>query len=261
MKKHITRFESLARRLIEGSFARLLGGRLEAAEVAVHLARAIEEHKQDQRAPDIFQIYVHPADQAAILQQSPQLPQELAAYVLRLAQQADLLLADYPLVQLLADEELSRRQLRVTAVHSTVVDEASTQLYDQEAAVDNVRAAVQAMDAFLILDGKKHVPLRRPIINLGRRTDNDIVLDSSAVSRRHAQIRWRYGRFVLYDLANKGSTLVNNAPVTECVLQTGDVITLSNVLLIYGEGRDKPQRPFADADDMENTALMPDGHQ
>lgn len=256
MKKHITRFESLARNLIEGSFSRLLGGRLEAAEVAVHLAQAIEEHKVDQQAPDTYQIYLHPEEKEAILSQSPYLERELAAYVLRLAQQADLHLADYPVVQLLTDERVMQRQIRVTAVYRTTADE-STQLYPQEPAADNIKAALSRVDAFLILDGKKHVPLSRPITNLGRRTDNDIVLDSATVSRHHAQIRWRYGRFVLYDLANKGSTLVNGTSVTECVLQAGDVIALSNTLLIYGEGRSDDALPFTASDAVEDTAAMP----
>ncbi|MBE2201455.1 MAG: DUF3662 domain-containing protein [Anaerolinea sp.] len=256
MKKHITRFETLARRLIEGSFTRLFSEQLETAEVAARLARAIEEHKIDGRAPDTYHIYLFPADHEAILQGSPRLAQELAAYARQLAQQAGLQLAEYPLVQVTADAALARRQVRVTAAHTTVIDE-STQIYTQEPLVDKAQAALLQLDAFLIVDGKKHIPLARPITSLGRRTDNDIVLDSAAVSRLHAQIRWRYGRFILYDLANKGSTLVNSAPVTECALQAGDVIALSDVLLIYGEGRDKPQRPLTAVDDVENTALMP----
>jgi pSer/pThr/pTyr-binding forkhead associated (FHA) protein len=101
-------------------------------------------------------------------------------------------------------------------------------------------ADIAAMDAYLIVDGQRHVPLNKPVISLGRNIDNDVVLDAPTVSRQHAQIRWRYGRFILYDVSNRGRTQVNNQTVNEMVLQSGDVISLSDVKLIYGEG--EPQR-------------------
>lgn len=82
-------------------------------------------------------------------------------------------------------------------------------------------------------------------MTIGRRIDNDIVIESPSISRRHAQIRWRYGRFVIYDLGSRGGTKVNGERVTESVLHNGDVISLSQVPLIYGEGlsEDERERP------------------
>jgi pSer/pThr/pTyr-binding forkhead associated (FHA) protein len=103
-------------------------------------------------------------------------------------------------------------------------------------------AELMAVDAYLIVDGGQHVALERPLLTIGRRTDNDLVLDAPTVSRRHAQIRWRYGRFVLYDLSGRpGRTLVNSQAITEYALQSGDVISLANAKLIYGEGDDERQ--------------------
>src|SRR4030067_989406 len=48
--------------------------------------------------------------------------------------------------------------------------------------------------AFLILDNGQHFPLDRPGINIGRRIDNQIVLEDQHVSRTHAQLRVRDGR-------------------------------------------------------------------
>ena len=39
----IARFEALAERLVEGTFARLFAGRLRPLEVATHLTRALED--------------------------------------------------------------------------------------------------------------------------------------------------------------------------------------------------------------------------
>jgi pSer/pThr/pTyr-binding forkhead associated (FHA) protein len=89
--------------------------------------------------------------------------------------------------------------------------------------------------AFVVIDGQRHVELARPLITVGRQLDNDIVLDAPSVSRHHAQLRWRYGRFVIYDLGSQQGTWVNGQMVTEHVLQAGDVIWLSTVAMIYGE--------------------------
>jgi pSer/pThr/pTyr-binding forkhead associated (FHA) protein len=98
------------------------------------------------------------------------------------------------------------------------------------------------------------VALNRPVLTLGRRAENDIVLPVSSVSREHAQIRWRFGRFVIYDLGSRAGTLVNGEPVSECVLHPGDIVTLSTVKLVYGEGEgDTGPRPQRDG----ATAVLP----
>jgi hypothetical protein len=99
-------------------------------------------------------------------------------------------------------------------------------------------AALLEVDAFLIIEGGRHVPLDKPVITIGRRSDNDIIVDATAVSRQHAQIRWRFGRFVLYDTSSRGRTKVNGVRVKEQVLQSGDVVALSDVLIVYAEGSD-----------------------
>ena len=90
-------------------------------------------------------------------------------------------------------------------------------------------------NAYLIVDGERHVALDRPVATLGRKLDNTIPLDDPRVSRHHAQIRQRFGRWVVYDLGSASGTWVNNQRVEEWVLRPGDVITLGGVPLIYGE--------------------------
>ncbi|MCA9934185.1 MAG: hypothetical protein KC415_09690, partial [Anaerolineales bacterium] len=71
------------------------------------------------------------------------------------------------------------------------------------------------------------------------------------------QIRWRYGRFILYDLSGRGRTAVNGESITECVLQPGDVIALGDTLIIYGEGSET-RPPRADsAGETSATLLLP----
>ena len=92
-------------------------------------------------------------------------------------------------------------------------------------------------DAFLIVGGKQHISLDRPITTIGRQLDNDVVIEASEVSRIHAQIRWRYGRFVIYDLDSSSGTYVNGLRIREHILESGNVISFGNIVVIYGEGR------------------------
>lgn len=239
VKRQLTRFEALAQRLVEGSFSRLLGGQLQALDLAAHLARSMEDNQLTGLAPDVYTIHLHPQTYTAVSKQNPQLIPDLTAYMEQLAQHSNLTLISTPDIRITTDPNLPRFAVNVQAEHGQTKAQ-STQIHSRQAAIDEISAAVYSLDAFLILEGRRHVALDKPIVTLGRRVDNDVVLESVAVSRRHAQLRWRYSRFVLYDLSGRGRTAVNGETVTECVLQPGDVINLGGTLIIYGEGRDKP---------------------
>jgi pSer/pThr/pTyr-binding forkhead associated (FHA) protein len=88
---------------------------------------------------------------------------------------------------------------------------------------------------FLILEGHRHVDLFKATVSIGRALDNDVIIEDPRISRHHAQLRRRYGRYVLYDLGSTGGTQINGYPIEECVLHTGDVISLAGVQTIYGE--------------------------
>ena len=121
-----------------------------------------------------------------------------------------------------------------------------------------VPEGIEQLDAFLIVNGRRHIPLDKPLLTVGRRMDNDIVIDSPAVSRKHAQMRWRYGRFILYDAGSRAGLRVNGQPAQEWVLRPGDVINLvDDVSLIYGEGAEERDlaRNRQAMDDQETLAL------
>jgi FHA domain len=79
------------------------------------------------------------------------------------------------------------------------------------------------------------------ITRIGREADNDVVLDDPATSRRHAQIQFRDGKYVLIDLGSANGTLVNDQRVTERALSDGDLIKVGqNVILTSIMGSSAP---------------------
>jgi pSer/pThr/pTyr-binding forkhead associated (FHA) protein len=93
--------------------------------------------------------------------------------------------------------------------------------------------------AFVIVDGERVILLDNAITNIGRKTDNDIVIAHENVSRYHAQIRKIKNHFVLLDLESTVGTSVNGKRVTQAFLKAGDVISVGGVPLIFGLGTPK----------------------
>ncbi|MGE5073810.1 MAG: FHA domain-containing protein [Anaerolineae bacterium] len=88
-------------------------------------------------------------------------------------------------------------------------------------------------DAFLILNGVDLFALRLPVVTIGRRIDNVVVLNDPRVSRLHAELRCYHGRYVVFDMGSSGGTYVNGQRVTHSILYDGDVISLAGVHLIF----------------------------
>ena len=250
----LSKFESLAQGLVEGSLGRLLGGGVTPADIAAHLGRVAEDSCLNGQVADAYRIRLHPADLEALLDTFPDLESELENVLLTLVHQSDLTIAAYPEVKLFADTAVKRHEIRIQATRQARNE--TTQLQPIDAVSAELREAIATLDAYLVVDGRHHIPLDKPILTIGRRTDNHIVLDAATVSRRHAQLRWRYGHFVLYDLSRRdGRTQVNGQSVNECVLQAGDIITLSNVKLLYAEGKTVPRRGTGSR--LEETQIQP----
>ena len=68
---------------------------------------------------------------------------------------------------------------------------------------------------------------------LGRGTGNDIDLEDDLVSRRHCSLKAEDRGIVLRDLGSRNGTLLNDAPVSEAVLEHGDRITAGSSTFIW----------------------------
>jgi len=242
----------MAERLVEGAFGRWFAGQLHPLEVATQLARAMEDGqvlnmRGEHLAPNIYWVYLHPADYEALRQAQPTLPEDLTRSVIELAAQAQLMLAQTPAVEIHSADSIPRHQVSVAARYvppDNARVEHTTEMTTQTSAA--LRAEMdRAQDAasFLILDGRRTVPLGRSVVTIGRSLDNDVVLDDTRVSRHHAQLRRRAGRYVVYDLGSSSGTFVNGDRVSECLLQPGDVLSLAGVQVIYGEEAATPPGP------------------
>lgn len=87
-------------------------------------------------------------------------------------------------------------------------------------------------DVFLIIN-RQVIPLDNQVTRIGRQLDNDVVLHEEYVSRLHAEIRLEDGKYVLYDQQSTGGTFVNSRKIERCVLNSGDLISVGSVQIMF----------------------------
>ncbi len=99
---------------------------------------------------------------------------------------------------------------------------------------------LQTPNAFFIINSSNLFPIQELKIKIGRDVSNDLVLDDIHVSRQHASLTFRRGFFWIQDLDSTSGTLVNGKKISEQFLTKGDVISIANIQLIFGQD-DFPQ--------------------
>lgn len=229
----IQRFESLTRRLVEGSFEKILGGKAAANDVARSVAQSMDKNRRDRFAPSHFDIHLQPEIYTKLNQELAKPEEQILIFVEKLANETGLIFTDQPVVFFIKANHEQRLPVIVNASFADSQGE-STRAF-KTIKKQNTIEEINQKDAFLIVNGKRHFRLNKPMISIGRQLDNDVVLDDAVVSRKHAQIRWRFGRFVIHDVGSRSGTSVNGNKITEAVLDSGDVVKIGNCSLIYGE--------------------------
>lgn len=132
-------------------------------------------------------------------------------------------------VKVLPDETLHPGEVLIKS-HATEFDGSFTSTVDVQVPANEKIP----QGAYLIVDGTHVFPLERSVVNIGRRLDNQLVIEDARVSRVHAQLRAVNGEYVVFDLDSKGGTWVNGERISQKRLAPGDVISLAGVPLVYG---------------------------
>lgn len=76
---------------------------------------------------------------------------------------------------------------------------------------------------------QRTVRINRPVFSIGRLRTNDLQINNSYVSRRHAEIIYQNGEFILRDNNSTGGVIVNGERITTRVLRSGDRFQLGDV--------------------------------
>lgn len=253
----LDQLEATIQKLVEDQLAGILPGMKLEDRVIQHLATAVKENiilQKDDRviAPDSFTLIV--SKETAPLWQKPNTIETLKNIITTASRDIGLKFLTQPTITITTDDTLTAEELKVVASHKPepVADTKGVQvpIPPGESEAKSEEAGNIPENAFLIIEGVKVHPLTEPVVNIGRRLENQLVIDDPRVSRNHAQLRAIKGRFVLFDLNSTGGTFVNGQRTSQTVLYPGDVISLAGVALIFGQDN-PPPRP-----DLSHTAPL-----
>jgi pSer/pThr/pTyr-binding forkhead associated (FHA) protein len=244
----LDQLEAKIQKLVEDQLAGILPGLKMEDRVIQRLATAVKENivqQKDDRAiaPNVFTLIV--ATDTSPMWKEQSTIEALKSIIITASRDVGLKFVTQPTIVITTDDNFSAEEIKVVASHK-LEPIADTQgmhmstMNEEPEESDNIPE-----NAFLIIEGVKVHPLNEAVVNIGRRLENQLVIDDPRVSRNHAQLRAIKGRFVLFDLNSTGGTFVNGQRTSQTVLYPGDVISLAGVALIFGQDNPPPRPDLA----------------
>lgn len=251
--KELSFLERLAENLLEGGFARALKPKLEPVQMAKSLAKEMERSRLvGPEAPMVanhYLVYLNPADFARFSGFQANLERELASYLRGYASRrgyrpiggVSVSLHDsltQPSGKVKTEARMADAEPPDSPPNPPEADwrmgtmEMSAVEMDSARELSSLPAVGQA-PAALVTEKGEIVPLTRPVTSIGRAMDNDIVLEAKSVSRRHAQIRWDFARYILEDLGSTNGTSVAGTMVGRHPLEDGEEIAFGGVRFLF----------------------------
>jgi hypothetical protein len=252
MMLKLEQLEANLQKLVEDHLAGIIPGLKLEDRVIQHLATALRENIVQQKndsplAPNVYTLIV--STETSPMWKEQQTLDTLRNIITTAGRDAGLKFVGQPIITITTDDTYSAEEVRVVASHKLEPVGETQGMQNADGASPDESNAIPE-NAFLIVEGVKVHPLNEAVVNIGRRLENQLVIDDPRVSRNHAQLRAIKGRFVLFDLNSTGGTYVNGQRTSQTVLYPGDVISLAGVALIFGQDA-PPPRP-----DLANTSPL-----
>lgn len=241
-------FASLEARIeswLEGSVLRWFNAYVSGQQLLVDLIQALESHTSTMPngrriAPHQFTVQLSPPAADYWQPYWQNFGGFASQKIFEYAQENGILLSRIPSITLQANPQVQAQAIQVHVVNDAV------SLTTEHLALTVLPQTPLLPDAYLILANRSTIPLQKPVLSIGRALNNDIVIPDTRVSRQHAQLRFRFGRWIIYDFDSTGGTWVNKIMVQESVLHSGDVISLGGFQMIYNCYPPAPQRTTTD---------------
>ena len=256
---NLSELEARLQNLIEVDLLKVFPGKKLEDVIIQKLAAAIQ-HKtlktpNGSTAPDVFTLVMHP--ETAKGWQDEKILTTVLHSVMAVAQEAGLRFTISPTVTISTNGNIPLNDAEVLASHriETMAETNSNPIESQDQKNEDGERIPE--NAFLIVEGVKVFPLTVSVVNIGRKLDNQLIIDDPRVSRNHAQLRSIKGRFVVFDLNSTGGTFVNGQRTSQSVLYPGDVISLAGVALIFGQDNPPPRPDLKDTGPFPGAADRP----
>jgi hypothetical protein len=255
----LQKFEQSIERLMEGTTGSLFKQSIQPAEIGKRLERAMLAGQRASMGtalvPNQYVVGLHPTDFTQFKDYRGGLSRQMEAWLAQVATQRNLSVIDRIRVTI---EEDPRAKRRNPAIVATIADSRGvhrgpaeyqaaperrptpspaqqTSVYRAGVRHERLSASLQALDGpdrgrtYIVPPGETTV---------GRSPDNDIVLDSPDVSRRHARLECTPNGVRVFDLNSTNGTRVNGEAIRVSDVDQGDELTFGGVRMTIAFHRD-----------------------
>jgi hypothetical protein len=223
--------------LIEGSLDRLFikyaSGSLAQQLSFVVKNNVIIDSNGLQIAPDILTILIAP-EKLPEWVESQDFLDELAHSIFQSAQEMGFAFHAHPRIIPAVSDILKGESFELQATFSPPSEPMSETSVFSTLPIDQKNMHTPK-NAYIVVNGRTTYPLEKSLVNIGRRSNCDIILEDPQVSRDHVQLRAYNNRFILFDLGSTGGTFLNGQPCQSAILNSGDVIRIGSSFLIYSQ--------------------------
>jgi hypothetical protein len=232
------RFETL----LEGFFARQFKSGVQPVEIAKKLSRDMDTHRaisiSKVYVPNHYIIRVSPQDADRLKPFERTLLGELQSFLLEHANKEGYDLVERPHLELTGDDKLSLGGIQIeSSLTSPSLDITDSNGYNPvEQTIAKAPSHTKQHQVYLIRidrEGEMVLPVNEQRISIGRSADNTIVIDDPNVSRQHALIEKKDGRYILKDIQSTNGTFIGGTKVESHSLHNGDTITIGTTKLQF----------------------------
>lgn len=236
MNKKLDKIESKLRTLFEERLLSLFSDEIHQSSLVDDLLRVMKDKLRENPedtfyAPDQFTLEVPLEDFSEWLSHQDILD-EIASVLWKTGAEEGFTFQQPPEIKIHKNPDVVLNQFNITASFSPTKPSLSdTAIMPQNEKGNDQHSLPE--NAFFVIGGKKSFPLDKNVINIGRHSNNDLILDDLHVSRHHAQLRSINRRFVIFDVGSSGGLFLNGKKISQATLQAGDVVRLGVTNLIY----------------------------
>ena len=257
MKLKLEQLEARLQALIEVRLVSVLPGFQVEDLVVQKLASAlksniVEDSDGNKLVPNVFTLVIN--SKSAERWQQPKLLDTMINSLTIVGEEAGLKFSSPPTISIVQNSQKEEATVDVVASHQLEAAADTRGMTPANEDLNNAGSAAFPQNAFLIVDGVKVFPLTKSVINIGRRLDNQLVIDDPRISRNHAQLRAIKGRYVIFDLNSTGGTFVNGQRTSQSVMYPGDVMSLAGVPLVFGQDNPPPRPDLADTNPLSEAS-------
>lgn len=237
MKNELDRIEEHLRRLFEERLIALFPGDHSRINLVDALIQAMQEDLEEGSegqflAPDRFTI-TFPAAHSRDRQAFQDILDEMAVSIHQIGLQEGFHFNHLPEISLQGSPEISGDEWIITSGFTPPKPALPDTAAMPSQPENEIQKDAIPEKAFFIIGGKINFALEKAIINIGRHSDNDLILQDPHTSRHHAQLRAINGSYVIFDAGSSSGLFLNGKQVSQATLRTGDVIRLGVTNLIY----------------------------